>query len=374
MPRPLDILLVSASAGTGHLRAAEALRLAFRRRSPGTRVEHVDVLELAPRWVRRAYGGGFELIAGRAPWLWRQLYERTDRPGEHDAVWGGVAQRLLFREFRRLLRGGRWALCLCTHFLPCQLAAGRRGLPPFAVVMTDFVGHHYWLQPGVRRYFVATEELASRVRRITRGARVDATGIPVAPEFAEAPSITEARRALGLEARRPLAVVMGGGLGLGVERAAEAALAADVPGLQVVALCARNTAARERLLALGLAPDRLRVHGYVGDVPAFLAAADVVVTKPGGLTTSEALAVGRPLLLTRPIPGQEEGNAGALVAAGAALAAPTDAALRAEIERVFRAPGVLGEMGAAAARIGRPRAAEAIVDVVRREFLVGRAA
>ncbi len=368
------ILLVSASAGTGHLRAAEALRLGFERVEPGVRVEHVDVLELAPGWVRRAYGGGFELVAARAPWLWRQLYERTDRPGANEARWGGAAQRLLFREFRRLLLASDWALCLCTHFLPCQLAAGRRGLPPFAVAVTDFVLHHYWVQPGVRRYFVATEDLAVRFRERARGARVDATGIPIAPELAAVPSMLAARRALGLDPRRPLALVMGGGLGLGVEASVDAALAADVPGLQVVAVCGRNTLVRDRLLSRAVPGDRLRVHGYVTEIPTFLAAADLVVTKPGGLTTSETLAVGRPLVLTRPVPGQEEGNTRALVAVGAAVAAPTPAALRQSLERLFREPGALGALAAGAARLGRPHAAEEIVRAVRREFLLDRIA
>lgn len=368
------ILLVSTTAGTGHVRAAEALRLAFERDVPDARVEHVDVLDLAPGWVRRAYGGGFELVASRAPWLWRQLYERTDRPGTNEARWGVVAQYVLFREFRRLLRAAEWDVCICTHFLPCQVAAGRPGLPPFAVVVTDFVLHHYWVQPDVSRYFVATEGLAEQVRRRIRGARVEATGIPVASDFGAAPDAADARAGLGLDPARPVALVMGGGLGLGVEDSVEAALSADVPGLQVVAVCGRNAAARARLAARGIPGDRLRVHGYVTDVPTLVAAADVVVTKPGGLTTSETLAVGRPLLLTRPVPGQEEGNTRALVAAGAALAAPTAEALRRALERVFREPGTLKALAAAARRAGRPRAAESIVNTVQREYLLGRAA
>ncbi|HEX6938273.1 MAG TPA: hypothetical protein VF158_02595 [Longimicrobiales bacterium] len=369
-----EILLVSASAGTGHVRAAEALRVAFEQGLPGVRIEHADVLDLAPGWVRRACGDGFGLVAARAPWLWRQLYERTDRPGTNEARWGGAAQHLLFRAFRRLLRSAAWDVCVCTHFLPCQVAAGRAGLPPFAVVVTDFVLHHFWVQPGVRRYFVATEEMAEQLRRRTGGARVDATGIPVGAEFAAAPSTVRARAALALDADRPVALVMGGGLGIGIEDSVDAALAADVPGLQVVAICGRNGAARDRLAARGLPPGRLRVHGYVTDVPTFLAAADVVVTKPGGLTTSETLAVGRPLLLTRPIPGQEEGNTRALVGAGAAVAAPTPETLRRALERAFREPGALERLAAGAARVGRPHAAKSIVSAVAREYIAGRAA
>ena len=366
---PSAVLIVSASTGTGHARAAAALHEALLERDPALRVEHVDLLELAPRWVRAAYGSGYELVVARAPWLWERIYRRTDGGDGDRARWGPLAQRLLFREFRRLLLSAPWRLCLCTHFLPCQLAAGRPGLPPFALAVTDFTLHRWWVQPGVRRYFVATGALAAELRPRVRGARVDATGIPVAGGFAAAPPREEARAQLGLDAARRTVLVMGGGLGLGMEEMVDAVLAADVRDVQVVAVCGRNAEARARLEALGLPPERLRACGYVHGVERYLAAADVVVTKPGGLTASEALAVGRPLLLTRPIPGQEVGNTRALAAAGAALAAPDGRALRGALEEVFGAPGLLAGLADAARRFGRPGSASAVAEAVRAEYL-----
>lgn len=368
MHRPA-VLVVSASTGTGHARAAEALRGALLDREPGFRVEHVDLLDLAPRWVRAAYGSGYELVVARAPWLWERIYRRTDGEDGDRARWGPLAQRLLFREFRRLLLASPWRVCLCTHFLPCQLAAGRAGLPPFALAVTDFTLHRYWVQPGVRRYFVATDALAAELRPRVRGARVDATGIPVSAAFADAVPRAAARRALGLDAGRRTVLVMGGGLGLGVAEMAMATLASGVEELQVVAVCGRSAEAKARLEGLGLPPERLRVCGYVETVEQYLAAADVVVTKPGGLTSSEALAMGRPLLLTRAIPGQEVGNTRALVSAGAAVSAPDARALRGAVEAVFGTPGLLPALAGAARRIGRPGSAPAVAEAVRTEYL-----
>lgn len=364
------VLIVSASAGTGHLRAAEAVRQAFVESAPEIRTEHVDVLELAPSWVRSFYGGGFEALAAHAPWLWRELYERTDGSHTSEGRWGSLARRVLFREFSRLLAGGDWRFVLCTHFLPGQLMAGRAGAPPFGSVVTDYTLHRYWVQPGVERYFVATESLASELRGRVPGVRVDATGIPVARQFGESLSVEAARTELGLGGEGPLALVIGGGMGLGIEETVAAALQAAVPGLRVVAICGRNEAARARLSALGLAPERLRVLGFVSGIERYLAAADLVVTKPGGLTTSEALALGRPLLLTCPIPGQEEGNVRTLTAAGAALAAPDSEAVRAALEYALGEPRVLAGLATSALRIGRPDAAARVAEAVRREYLM----
>src|SRR6185436_18185116 len=118
------LLIVSASTGTGHLRAAHALVGAAWAHGE-VHPEHVDLLECAPAWVRSVYGAGYEVLAARAPWAWNGVYRATDGRRADGARWGAAALRLLFRDFRRLVRGGGWDACLCTHFLPCQLGGGR---------------------------------------------------------------------------------------------------------------------------------------------------------------------------------------------------------------------------------------------------------
>lgn len=379
MGRNLGTLIVSASAGTGHLCAGEALRESISAWLPDRRVEHVDILDLAPRWVGRAYGGGFELMASRAPWMWRELYSWTDGPAADSARWGPLARRLLFRAFHRMAASGEWGLVLCTHFLPCQLGARRSDLPPFALVVTDLVLHRYWVQPGVRRYFVATDRMADELGR-RAGTAVEVTGIPLAPAFADVPGRVRGtpqwvalRQRLGLDPARPVALLMGGGLGLGVEAAAAAALDAGLDDLQIIVVCGRNEGARARLSAGGASPDRLRVLGHVSNIHELMAAADVVVTKPGGVTTSEALAVGRPLVFTRGVPGHEEANAREVVDLGAALQASHPHAVSAALRRLVTEPARMAAMAAAARAAGRPNAATWIAASVR-QLLVRRAA
>lgn len=363
------VLIVSAANGTGHLRAAEAVRGALCARDPSVHVEHVELLSIAPRWVRAFYGSLFEKMVEKAPRVWKEIYRLTDGDDHDSARWGALAQRTLFREFRRLLQSRPWNVCVSTHFLPCQLAAGRYGLPRFGLVVTDFGLHRFWAQPGVSTYFVATETLAAELRKRVRRARIEATGIPIDPVFAHAPCQAEARASLGLAPDRPVALVMGGGLGIGVEEGVMAALAETEPHVQIVAVCGRNDGARCRLGSAGIADERLRVYGHVCGMERYMAAADVIVGKPGGLSVSESLALGKPLLLTRPIPGAEEENTRAVVAEGAALCAPTQAALRVQLRRLFHEPGLLDGLSCAARRIGRPHAAAAIAAAIDREYL-----
>lgn len=360
-----SILIASASAGTGHGRAAEAVRAALLARDPSLRVEHVDVLEHAPAWLRLAYRDGFELLATRAPRVWREIYDRTDGPGVDRALWSDVTHRWLFRDFARLVRGGGWELVLATHFLPAQLMSLRDGAPPFAVAVTDFTLHRYWAQPRVGHYFAPTREMAAELRRRVRGARVEPTGIPIRPDLMASPHRAEAQRALGLAGRR-VVLVMGGGLGMGVRSLATAASAGAGRLATVVALCGRNEAARAALDAL----PGVRAVPYVDDVRPYLAAADVVVTKPGGLSTSEALALGRPMVLSAAIPGHEEGNRSFLCGAEAALCANDPADVARAVRRLL-VDGALRERMAAAARtLGRPHAADQIAAALQRRYLL----
>ena len=356
------LLIVSASTGTGHLRAAQALAEAARA-ADGVHAEHVDLLQAAPGWVRAVYGTGYEWLVERVPRAWHGIYRATDGRRADPARWAPVALRVLFREFRGMLRGGRWDACVCTHFLPCQLAAGGAGLPPFALVMTDFTVHRVWAQRGAARIFAPVESAAAELRRRMPAARVQASGIPVAGAMQAAPSREAARERLGLDGRRML-LVTGGGMGIGVEEAAAAALGALPPDVRVVAVCGRNTEARRRLEALGASAARLRVEGYVDRMERWLAAADAVAGKPGGLATAEALAVGRPLVLTRPIPGAEDGNLRVVVGEGAALNGSTPERARAAFRALFAGDAVRERLAGAARRIGRPAAAAEILDAL----------
>lgn len=359
-----SVLIVSASAGTGHLRAGEAILQGIRRFRPDWRAEHIDVLTRAPRWVKAAYAGGFELAATRAPRVWGGAYALSDGPDYDRARWAGLARRMLFRGFERLLASRRWDHVICTHFLPAQLAAGRIAAPPFTVVVTDFDLHRFWVQPRVGRYCVATEEVQRELGSRLVNVQISCTGIPIDPAFGALPAHGSARRQLELDADRPVVLVMGGGIGIGVTPLTRTLLHCAPAEAQIVVLCGKNEEAVRQLGDLKVAESRMRCFGYRTDMPMLYAAADVVVTKPGGLTTSEALATGRPLLLTRPVPGHEEANARVLTRAGAAWAAGTPQQIADALRILLADESASLAMRMAAARLARPHAARSVIEHV----------
>ena len=187
---------------------------------------------------------------------------------------------------------------------------------PTVGVATDFGIHDFWTRQGVDTYCVAHETIGNM--GIVGAARVEVTGIPLRPGFRHPPAVRRARAELGLELHRPVVLVQGGGLGLGVGAVA-ARILSGTQDVQVLALAGRSDAA-----LAARHPSRLHLHEWTDRMEVFLRAADIVVGKPGGLTVAEALACGRPLLATRSLRGQEGFNVRFLERHGVGWLVPDD--------------------------------------------------
>ncbi len=352
------ILIASASVGEGHMRCAEAVREALVSADPSRRVEHVDVLDFATDWARRVYRESFLRVTARSRALAYALYVGSDGEKPDEVRWGHLAERLAFRRFSRFVHAGGWKHCICTHPLPSQLMHPEKR-PRTHMVVTDWALHRFWVQPYVDNFFVASERVAATLLERLPRTRAHATGIPIGARFGQHFDQRALRRDLGLDPRAPVVLVMGGGWGLGVDETVRAVLGARIPGLTILAVCGANARALHALA--DLPPDRLRTFGFVADVAPLIAAADLVISKPGGVTTSETLALGRPLLLTQGLPGHEDRNARELTVAGAARFADS-ADLAREIEQFFSDRKLRDRWTRASVLAGRPHAAERIAD------------
>ena len=366
------ILILTASVGAGHNRAAQAIELALREICPQATIRNVDVLDLTNPGFRRFYGKTYFDVVARAPHLVGYLYDRLDRPmGQFERMFDKLRfgfQQLNLRRVTDLLTDDHWDLAISTHFLPAEIIgflrqSGRIDLPQ-ATVTTDFDTHRMWCNTPCEHYFTATEE--GRTNLAAWGippSRITATGIPVHPLFARQRNVWESRRRLDIRDDRTVVLQLAGGLGVGpIEKIHRQLLATELP-LQLVVVTGRNTRARGLLEAIQCPGRHQRtILGYTDKMDELMAVADVIVSKPGGLTTSEALCRGAAMIIVDPIPGQESRNSDFLLENGAAVKVNNLAALSQKLTALLTEPGRLDAIRAAARRLARPRAAFEIAE------------
>ncbi len=358
---PPRILAFGITISSGHRRAAEAVLENW----PGP-ARFVDALELqGPRWRAFVHDSYLSTIRAR-PGVWDLLY---DNPRVVPMV---EALGLLFHagaraRYRALLAEFEPDLLLATQAIPAALLArirreGGHDLPILAVA-TDYGFHPYWFRDGIDAYCVATEE--ARARLLAAGAApsaVHVTGIPVSDRIQRAAedlpgARAEAERQWGIGPDEKVALLVGGGRGLGISPEHLAAVESS-GATTVVAL---GGSSRELVRRFEETPRRAGVRritaGMVPAIEPLYARADLVVTKPGGLTLAETLALGRPLALVAPLPGQEIQNLENLAPRGAARFTPTPEILSDFARRIFSDEAFALTHAAAARSAGRPDAA-----------------
>jgi processive 1,2-diacylglycerol beta-glucosyltransferase len=364
----LRVAILHATAGSGHRRAAQALTAAFGELDPSVTVREVDTLVFASRLYRRTYAASYNAMAARAPRLWGVLYHSWAlAPVNRSTAPVRLAlDRLNLRRLVRVCEREAPDALVCTHFLPVEALShvrgrGRLGVPLFCVI-TDFAAHPFWAFPHVDRYFVAAERVAVELsgHGVPRE-RIEVTGIPVDPRFATTIGRDAARARFGLELDRPAVLVMGGGSGVGPLVDVAARLAAGASAPRVIVVCGTNRRLRDRVDSLPAALNgQIRTLGFTGEVDALLEACDVVVSKAGGLTCSEALVKRTPLVIFKPTPGQEVRNAEYLESGGAGVRADTIEEVGRQTALILTDAAVRERMREAASRLATPRAAETI--------------
>lgn len=367
---PRRILVLSASVGAGHLRAAEAVELAFKETVPDAHVENIDVLSMTNALFRRVYGKLYLELISLAPHALGYFYDLLDQPsrgGKRD-VFRRALQDLNLKTFTRFLQETPWDLIVNTHFLPAEILSILRKKKqiktPHVTVTTDYETHRLWVNQPCDRYFTATEEGARYLQHWgVPASDTFATGIPIHPVFSKPKDRKECLHKHGLATDRPVILQMSGGFGVGpVEKLFLSLLQVETP-LQLVTITGKNEKLKAQLQALKIPEhQRAKVMGFTKEIDELLAVADLVVSKPGGLTTSETLARGAIMMIVNPIPGQETRNSDFLLENGAAIKVNNVATLPYKLTTLLNDPKRLDQMRANVRRIARPRAAYDVVE------------
>lgn len=371
------MVIFSVSAGAGHVRAAQALQAAAEQWFPGVDAVHIDLMDLVSKLFRRVYVDAYLKVIEHHPSFWGYLYDRTDREQVDSALnrMRLAVERLNTRKLNRILEQLNPDHVICTHFLPAQLLSRevyRRSFSkPVWVQVTDFDCHALWLHCHMSGYFAAHEEVAWRMSERGIPANIiRTTGIPIMPVFGEKLRREACAREFGLDPDRPILLLMSGGSGIGgIELLAERLLHLDVD-FQLVVLAGTNERLLKRLQVLAAKhPSRLFTLGFTTVIERIMAASDIAITKPGGLTTAECLAVGLPMIVVSPIPGQEERNADFLLERGVALKACDAAALAWRVRHLLDNRDQLAQMRENALQLGRPESARNVLEIILGEQL-----
>jgi len=362
------IFILTLSVGTGHVRAAEVVQRALYDCIDPVEVRLLDALTVASSWFLALYVRPYWWMLRRAPRLWRWLFEQRQK-NLHRAT----APRWVFRrgckKVLEQLKAYGPHLVIANEIGAVEIAAlGKREgwlHAPILAVQTDFQTEPPWVQPEVDVYCVGSEEARSQlVSWGTSPNRIVVCGIPVDPVFSISQEKPELRRAVGLEAQRPVVLVMGGGMGPAPVDAIVKSLELCRLPLQVVAVAGHDRLIRQALEGLrGKVTLDLRVFGWTDTIPELMAVADLLVTKPGGLTTAEALCAGLPMVVTHPIPGPEERHVRYLLQQGVAVQARSLADIPRVVTEMLSKQETLAEMSRRQKEISRPDAAHAIAQV-----------
>jgi processive 1,2-diacylglycerol beta-glucosyltransferase len=368
------LVILSVSAGAGHVRCADALRATAEARFGPINAIHVDVMQWVPKLFKKYYADSYIKLVERHPALWGYLYHRTDQqaPDSKAARLQAAFERINTRKFEANLQALDPDIVLCTHFLPPQLLARMIEKESFDkpvwVQVTDYDIHQLWIHPQMAGYCAGNEEVAFRMAdRGVPADRIHVTGIPIMPAFSSPLSRTVCAKEAGLDPTKTTALIMAGGAGLGGMEALVERLVNLRGDFQLIALAGRNEAMLASLRALAARhPGKLFAQGFTTTIERLMACADLAITKPGGLSTSECLAMGLPMILVSPIPGQEERNADYLLESGAAWKAFDAAGLEFRMRALFENPAQLAQLREQSLRIARPHAARAVLELVLR--------
>lgn len=373
-PPGRKVLILSASAGTGHVRAAEALEKVFRREHGVSEVRNVDALKFTNKLFRDFYSKLYIQLVNKAPTVLGWVYKNSDEPWKTDRM-RLMLDRLNTGPLERFIAKFQPDITVCTHFLPAEIISyliskGKLDAR-LSIVVTDLDVHAMWLCRTFHRYFVALEESKVHLQVLgLPGDNITVSGIPIDPAFSEQRDRAELRAEAGFDNERPLFLISGGALGVSPAAGVLDGLSRLRHPAQAIVICGRNpelqAALEKQAHAVESANPHLsiRVIGYTDEMHRWMQMSDLFIGKPGGLTTAECLACGLPMAIVAPIPGQEERNSDHLLEKGIAIKCNEFTTMAYKIDALLGEPGLLRAMRDRAYSYSRPHAAESIVDAL----------
>lgn len=360
---------MSASVGSGHTRSAQALSEAFKANPQVNEVINDDALEHTNVLHKQFYSELYKTLSAVAPNFLGWWYESTNDPWKSDQV------RMILDlpntlPLMRYIQKLEPDAIVCTHFMPAgvvsYLIATKRLETRLYTVVTDYHFHAEWIARAFNHYFVAQEEDRQHMAGLGLPAdRISVTGIPIDAQFSKVVNRQKVCEEYALDPEIPIVLVSAGTLGLSPATSVLKRLLQMPEEFQTVMLCGKNEEMHSDVTALAATSTKKTVVvGYTSKIADLMTTATLLLSKPGGLITAEALACGLPMVILDPIGGQEERNADVLLEKGAAIKCTEVTLIPYKLGQLLNDPTRIASMAQRAGDLGYPNAAADIAEFV----------
>ncbi len=364
----MRVLILYVSVGAGHMKAAEALKESIERQFTGWAVDILDTLKYINPIVDKIVVNSYLGALKRSPGLYSRLYTASGTgTGIYDI--SKAMNNLLSFKLKKLIADYEPSAIVCTHPFPMQMLSSLKEKNkiniPAVAILTDYVVHSLWLDNGMDAFIVANDIMKSEmIKRGVPGNIIFPYGIPVSPKFLNRVDKKKLKQELGLEDRFTV-LVMGGGMGFGNIDNTMASLLDCKIDIQIIAVTGTNQKLKAQLeQSANKSNKKVLILSYTDRINELMDISDLLITKPGGMTISEALVKGLPIFIISPIPGQEEGNANFLIRSGVANKIDDTSQLISVLSQVANDPVALNTMRENSKYLGKPHSAADIATLL----------
>jgi processive 1,2-diacylglycerol beta-glucosyltransferase len=364
------ILLMYISRVSGHRQATMAISKSLKKIIPDAEVMSINGFGYNYPLLEQVINAAYMTVIRHTPKVWDYLYDNP-KVVKRSANLRKFLNKSSHRKLEKLFKEFPADTVVCSQAFPCAMVADYKkthGLDLTLVgVLTDFAPHSYWINEGVDYYVVPSEDTKDRfIKKGVPAEKIRVFGIPIRYNFAEKLDKAGVCRKLGLDPHIPSVLIMGGGQGLGKIKEAVKALLASSEALQLIVVAGANQKLYKWLTKASAkkGSKKILAYDYASNIDELMEAASLIVTKPGGMTTSECLAKGLPMVIITPLPGQEARNTDFLLEKGVGVYVHDIRDLAEEVELLLKSPEKLKAMSQAAYESGRPHAADDIARLV----------
>ncbi len=373
MKKNKKVLIIYATGGMGHVTAAKAVEEAFIEKYPDVTVKNIDVIDYASTVYKKFFVDGYNYVSSKYPEVWGFLYRNFDSKKQQKLP-TLISKLAIESKFTPFIQGFEPDFIVCTHPLPAVLISHSKRDEVIditsSIVVTDYGCHSFWVDKDVNYYFTATDSVKRCLQHHgVTSSQAQVTGIPIQMKFRQKVSRTEQVKKLGLDPDKFTLMIVGGQFEFSKLKKIINGISKNADNVQFIVIAGRDKDLKDSIESSTLSKlENVKTFGFVSNMHEMMSAADLIFSKAGGLTVSECMAKGLPMVIHKVIPGQEEDNVDYLVSKNAAVRAKNIKDIVAQVTAIVNDPKKLTKMKKAAKSIGKPNSAIDLADFVVKQI------